>query len=103
MLAGLKLMRPAELHPVERAPRARGQLREALAYVRDRPNLWLTLVLVFFVATFGMNFQVTTALMSRGVFHTGAGGVRAGLGRLRGRRAGRRAARGPPGHGPACG
>jgi MFS family permease len=25
------------------------------------------------VATFGMNFQVTTALMSRGVFHTGAG------------------------------
>jgi MFS family permease len=27
---------------------------------------------MFFVATFGMNFQVTTALMSRGVFHTGA-------------------------------
>src|SRR5207247_1445394 len=62
-----------ELHPVERAPRARGQLREALAYVRARPSLWLTLALVFFVATFGMNFQVTTALMSRGVFHTGAG------------------------------
>jgi MFS family permease len=73
VLAGLKLMRPAELHPVERAPRARGQLREALRYVRARPELWLTLVLVFFVATFGMNFQVTTALMSRGVFHTGAG------------------------------
>jgi MFS family permease len=72
-LIGLKLMRPAELHPVERAPRAPGQLREALAYVRARPKLWLTLALVFFVATFGMNFQVTTALMSRGVFHTGAG------------------------------
>jgi MFS family permease len=72
VLVGLKLMRPSELHPVERAPRARGQLREALAYVRARPNLWLTLALVFFVATFGMNFQVTTALMSRGVFHTGA-------------------------------
>jgi MFS family permease len=71
-LVGLKLMRPAELHPVERAPRARGQLREALAYVRARPNLCLTLALMFFVATFGMNFQVTTALMSRGVFHTGA-------------------------------
>ena len=71
-LVGLKLMRPAELYPVERAPRARGQLREALAYVRARPNLWLTLALMFFVATFGMNFQVTTALMSRGVFHTGA-------------------------------
>ncbi len=73
VLVGLKLMRPAELHPVERAPRARGQLREALAYVRARPELWLTLALVFFVATFGMNFQVTTGLMARGVFHTGAG------------------------------
>ncbi len=30
------------------------------------------MVLVFFVATFGMNFQVTTALMSKGVFGTGA-------------------------------
>ena len=29
--------------------------------------------MLFFVATFGMNFQVTMALMSRGVFHTGAG------------------------------
>jgi MFS family permease len=29
--------------------------------------------MLFFVATFGMNFQVTTALMSRGVFGTGAG------------------------------
>ncbi len=73
VLAGLKLMRPGELHRVERAPRAPGQLREAFAYVRARPSVWLTLVLVFFVATFGMNFQVTTALMSRGVFHTGAG------------------------------
>ena len=73
VLVGLKLMRPSELHPVERAPRAPGQLREALAYVRARPSLWLTLALVFFVATFGMNFQVTNALMSRGVFHTGAG------------------------------
>jgi MFS family permease len=58
---------------MERAPRARGQLREALGYVRARPDLRLTLALVFFVATFGMNFQVTTALMSRGVFGTGAG------------------------------
>ena len=73
VLIGLKLMRPAELHPVARAPRAPGQLREALAYVRARPSLWVTLALVFFVATFGMNFQVTNALMSRGVFGTGAG------------------------------
>jgi MFS family permease len=72
VITGLKLMRPEELHRVPRAPRAKGQLREALTYVRDRPNLWLTLILIFFVSTFGMNFQVTNALMSRGVFHTGA-------------------------------
>jgi MFS family permease len=30
------------------------------------------MILIFFVATFGMNFQVTNALMSRAVFHTGA-------------------------------
>jgi MFS family permease len=73
VLISLKLMRSGELHRVARAPRAPGQLREALTYVRARPRLWMTLILVFFVSTFGMNFQVTNALMSRGVFHTGAG------------------------------
>jgi MFS family permease len=73
VLISLRLMRTGELHRVARAPRAPGQLREALAYVRERPRLWMTLILIFFVSTFGMNFQVTNALMSRGVFHTGAG------------------------------
>jgi MFS family permease len=73
VLIGLKLMRPSELQVVERLPRAKGQLREAIQYVRERPALWMTMTLIFFVATFGMNFQVTNALMSRQVFHTGAG------------------------------
>jgi len=73
VLISLKLMRPSELQAVERLPRAKGQLREAMSYVKDRPRLWLPMVLIFFVSTFGMNFQVTNALMSRGVFHTGAG------------------------------
>ena len=73
VLVSLKLMRPADLYPAERVPRAKGQLREAMSYVRARPDLLLLLALIFFVATFGMNFQVTTALMSRQVFHTGAG------------------------------
>src|SRR5260370_30585357 len=33
----------------------------------------MPMVLILFVSTFGMNFQVTNALMSRSVFHTGAG------------------------------
>jgi MFS family permease len=73
VLIGLRLMRPSELNVVEPLPRAKGQLREAIRYVKDRPALWMTMVLIFFVATFGMNFQVTNALMSREVFHTGAG------------------------------
>src|SRR6202042_541717 len=72
VLISLKLMRPSELQAVDRLPRAKGQLREAISYVRERPALWMTMVLIFFVATFGMNFQVTNALMSRQVFHTGA-------------------------------
>ena len=72
VLIGLKLMRPAELHPARRPQRGPGQLHEALSYVRARPSLWMPLILVFFVSTFGMNFQVTNALMSRAVFHTGA-------------------------------
>ena len=72
VLIGLKLMRPDELHPARRTPRGGGQLREALSYVRAQPGLWMPLILLFFVSTFGMNFQVTTALMSRTVFHTGA-------------------------------
>jgi MFS family permease len=73
VLVGLKLMRQSELRPADRVPRARGQLREGLAYVKASPALWLPMLLIFFVATFGMNFAVTNALMSRQVFHTGAG------------------------------
>ncbi len=73
VLLGLGLMRSDELHPAQRVQRARGQLREGIRYVRSRPDLSIPLVLIFFVATFGMNFQVTTALMSRTVYHTGAG------------------------------
>ena len=73
VIVSLLLMRESELHPAERVARAKGQLREGLAYVRARPDLLMTMTLLFFIATFGMNFQVTTALMSRVVFHTGAG------------------------------
>jgi MFS family permease len=72
VLTGLRLMRPGELHPAVPVPRSRGQLREGLRYVWARPALLMPMVLIFFVATFGMNFQVTNALMSRQVFHTGA-------------------------------
>jgi MFS family permease len=72
VLLSLFRMREEELHVREPVPRANGQLREGLRYVRERRQLVMLLIIVGFVAAFGMNFQMTTALMSRGVFHTGA-------------------------------
>jgi MFS family permease len=72
VLLGLYLMREDELYSRPRVPRAKGQLREGLRYVRERRDLVMLLIVVFFVAAFGMNFQMTTALMSREVFHSGA-------------------------------
>jgi MFS family permease len=72
VLLGLYLMREDELYVRQRVPRAKGQLREGLHYVRERRDLVMLLIIVFFVAAFGMNFQMTTALMSREVFHSGA-------------------------------
>ena len=73
VIAGLLLMRAAELHRAPPVARARGQLREGLRYVRSRPDLLLTMLLVFVIGTFGLNFQITLALVARDVFGRGAG------------------------------
>ena len=72
-ILALGLMRARELRPVSRVPRERGQIRQGLEYVRHRPELILPMVVIAFVATFGMNLQVTTALFATDVFHGGAG------------------------------
>ena len=54
------------------AARAKRQIREGLAYVRRRPDLLLVLGTAFFVGTFGMNFQMTSALMAQQEFSKGA-------------------------------
>ena len=61
----------------------------------------LILVIVFFAGTFGMNFQITSALMATEVFGKGAERVRPARHRPGGRLADRRAARRPPGPDPA--
>jgi MFS family permease len=73
VIAGLAMMRPAELRPAARQPRAKGQLREGVAYVRARPQLYVPMVLVFMVGTFGLNFQITLSLIAKQVFRTDAG------------------------------
>jgi MFS family permease len=73
VVLALSRMRPGELRPSPRQ-RGRGQIREGLRYVRGRPDIVLIMALVFVLGTFGMNFQMTTALMATAVFHKGAGG-----------------------------
>ena len=72
VLFALARMRPGELSPAPRQ-RGKGQIREGLRYVRGRPDIILIMALVFVLGTFGMNFQMTTALMATSVFHKGAG------------------------------
>ena len=74
VLVGLTMMRTAELHPSPAIERARGQVREGFRYVRGRADLMLTMVLVFIVGTFGLNFQITTALLAKQVFRRTATG-----------------------------
>lgn len=72
VLFALSRMRPGELSPSPRQ-RGKGQVREGLRYVRGRPDIVLIMALVFVLGTFGMNFQMTTALMATAVFDQGAG------------------------------
>ncbi|GGF41922.1 MFS transporter [Marmoricola endophyticus] len=73
VILALRAMRGAELTPTAPVSRGRGQLREGLAYVRGRRDIMLILAVIFFVGTFGMNFQITSALMATQVYGKGAG------------------------------
>ncbi|WP_293784581.1 MFS transporter [uncultured Aeromicrobium sp.] len=73
VLAALLLMDPSRLHPAPLAERHRGAVREGVRYVAGRPDLVLLFTCVFFLGAFGMNFQITSALMATDVFGKGAG------------------------------
>jgi MFS family permease len=72
VVIALRSMRVSDLQVVERQPRHKGQIRDALRYLQGRPDLLLILCTVFFAGTFGLNFQMTSALMATHVFHKGA-------------------------------
>ncbi len=73
VIISLAKMRPAELHPSAKAPRGKGQIREGLRYIKQRPDLLMIMILVSLVATLTMNFQITNALMATAVFNQGPG------------------------------
>ena len=65
VVVGLVLIREADLQPHRATPRAKGQVREALAFVGAHRDLLLVVVLTGLIATFGFNFRVTLALIGR--------------------------------------
>ncbi len=69
----LSLMRTKELQPTRLTPRGKGQLREGLAYVSERPELIWPIVLVGFVGTFGFNFPIWLSAFASDVFHGDSG------------------------------
>ena len=73
IITGLALIRSGELHAPVPIERAKGQYREAFAYLRTRPDLLAVLFTMFFLATFGLNFQITSTLMAVQTFHLGKG------------------------------
>jgi MFS family permease len=73
VILSLYLMRPDELHSPKLAGRDKGMIRDGMRYLWRRPDLMMVLTAVFFAGTFGLNFQMTAALMATQIFHKGAG------------------------------
>ncbi len=73
VIVSLMRMRPEELFTTPLVPRSKGQLRDGIRYVRGRPDIMLVMAVVFCAGTFGLNFQMTTALMATEVYGKGAG------------------------------
>lgn len=73
VIVSLWRMRSDELTPIDRLVRGKGQIRDGLRYVRSRPDIMLVMAIVFSAGTFGLNFQMTTALMATEVYGKGAG------------------------------
>jgi len=74
VLCSLAWLRTAELHVHPRgSAQGRGMLA-GLHYVWKRPDLMALLVMLFLIATFGLNFPIFIGTMAVSVFHTDARG-----------------------------
>jgi MFS family permease len=70
-ILALSRLRVRELIPVQKAPRGKGQIRDGIRYVRGRPDILVIMAVVGMVGTFGMNAQMTNALMATQVYDKG--------------------------------
>ena len=72
VVLALQRMRAEDLDTPEPQGREKGMIRDGLRYIRSRPDIMMVLAIVFFAGTFGLNFQMTSALMATEVFGKGA-------------------------------
>jgi MFS family permease len=70
----LTSMDRAALSPATPTPRARGQLREGLRYIRSVPSLAVPLVMMAIAGCLTYEFQVTLPVMASRGLHSGATG-----------------------------
>ena len=73
VIAALRFLRIEELQRRARAIRTRGGLLEGFRYISKRPDLKAILLMLFLIATFGLNFPIFISTMSVTVFGGGAG------------------------------
>ena len=67
-------MRVSELRPSPKAERSKGQIREGLRYVLSKPTILWPMVVLAFVATFGMTLPVLFVSFADHVYMSGATG-----------------------------
>ena len=70
VILALLRMRESDFFIVEKKV-TQGTVREGLAYALARPDLYVVMLVVFFVATFGLNMQIFNALMATKEFGKG--------------------------------
>lgn len=70
VIVALAMLRPSELIPAP-LTRGKGAIRDGIRYVKNRPDIQVVMLLVFVLGTFGMNFQMTTALIATAEFGKG--------------------------------
>lgn len=73
VVAALLAMRVRELHPRERVPAGKGQVREGIRYVWETPALRLPMLVMAAVFTFAFNFAVLIPLLAVRSFDGDAG------------------------------
>lgn len=71
VLASLMSMRITDLIPPPKAKDSTAGIASGLNYIRHRPDLFLALIMLFLVGTYGLNFPIFISTMSVTTFHGG--------------------------------